>query len=169
MGEPNSGDVWGRWDGQFRASNSGPPNSVYDTGSCEERSPGALRSSPGTGKQRVAELGPGRPGEGALALHCRLEPVCLGAREGEQRPGPAGDLACLCSWCHSAQMLRKHPTTWASEVLITKQCFRTRSFLLSPPAGHGDERRKGSGCGMLGAGRGGARCDPCSRLSPLLF
>ena len=69
----------------------------------------------------------------------------------------------------SAQMLRKHLTTWASKVSITKQYFRTRSFLLSPPTSHGDERRKGSSRGMLGTGWGGVRCDPCSRLSPLLF
>lgn len=54
-------------------------------GSCEEHYLGALRSSPATKKQRAAELGPGRPGEGASALHCRLEPVCLGAGEGDRQ------------------------------------------------------------------------------------
>ena len=128
--------------------------------------PRGLPQAPGN---RVADLGPGRPGEGALALHCRLEPVCLGAREGEQRLGPVGDLTCpllVVSQCTDAQ---EASYDRASKVWITKQCFRTRSFLLSPPASHGDERRKGSGCGMLGTGRGRVQCDPCSRLSPLLF
>lgn len=83
-----------------------PPNRVYDMGSCEEHCLGALRSSLATKKPRAAELGPGRPGEGASALHCRLEPVCLGAGEGDQRLGPVGDLTCpllVVSQCTGAR------------------------------------------------------------------
>ena len=79
-----------------------PPNRVYDMGSCKEHCLGALRSSLATKKPRAAELGPGRPGEGALVLHCRLEPVCLGAGEGDQRLGPVGDLT-VVSQCTGAQ------------------------------------------------------------------